>query len=109
MTTLRQETARKLELVERYRALRREQLLGALRAEARAEEARGRYPWRGAFRTREEILELYRLRRYWDRRFLADLLLLVLFCAALIGGGGRLVRVFFPHSSALPPAREQPR
>ncbi|RMH05211.1 MAG: hypothetical protein D6702_00725 [Planctomycetota bacterium] len=96
MTSLRQETERKLELLDRYKALRLEELLAELRPRAEAERRRGRYPWKGEFRTREEIEELYRLRRRWDRRVLFDLLLLILICAGLFLAAPVLLRVLLP-------------
>ncbi|TAH36866.1 MAG: hypothetical protein EYC70_07715 [Planctomycetota bacterium] len=100
MATLREERQRKLELLERYAAARREKLLATLRAQAQAEAASGRYPWKGEFRTREEILELYRERRKWDRRFLFDLLLAAVACIGLLGAGAMLVKIYTPDKIA---------
>lgn len=108
MPTLREERQRKLELIERYEAQRKERLLGSLRTQAAAEAAAGRYPWKGEFRSREEILDLYRQRRKWDRRFLFDLFLVVIACFGLLGGGAMLVKIYTPDKGK-PAASGQPQ
>lgn len=96
MPTLREERHRKLELLERYEAVRREKLLAALRTQAAAEATADRYPWKGEFRGKDEILDLYAQRRKWDRRFLFDLFLVVVACVGLLGAGAVLVKVYAP-------------
>lgn len=105
MIPLRQETRRKRELLARYRERRREELLEAFRAQAAREAERDRYPWKGEFRTREEILELYRLRRRWDRRFLTDMFLVVVVLAGAVLAGPQAVNLFLPGGRAAPPAQ----
>ena len=99
MTTIRQETQRKRELLARYRELRRAELLEELREQAAEEAEGGRYPWRGEFRSQAEILELYRRRRRWNLRFFIDVLLLCALCGGALYAGQRLVEIVSPGSS----------
>ncbi len=96
MSSTREETDRKLELLDRYRALRLEEILAELRERAEQERSRSRFPWRGQFRGREEIEHLYRQRRRWDRRVIFDLALLVALCAALLFAAPQLIRILLP-------------
>jgi hypothetical protein len=96
VSSLREETDRKLELLERYRALRLEELLEELRPRAEEERAQGRFPWKGQFRSKAEIDELYRERRRWDRRVLFDLGLLIALCCLVLAAAPVLMRVLLP-------------
>jgi len=96
MSTLREEIDRKQELLDRYRALRLEELLEELRGRAEEEGRQGRFPWKGEFRSRAEIEGLYRQRRRWDRRVLFDLGLLVALCGALFLATPGLLRFLLP-------------
>lgn len=103
------EKARKLELLDRYRALRLEEMLTALRHEASRHAEEGRYAWRGEFLPRDEILALYKRRKSLDRRFTLDLAVVVLILAAVFFNGKRIVqsfipRVTFPKEAAAAPA-----
>ncbi|MFQ5747892.1 MAG: hypothetical protein ACE5H3_00360 [Planctomycetota bacterium] len=91
MTTVRSEVQRKFDLIDRYRAMRLEELLEELRPRAVAEAEDDRYPWKGEFRPREEILLLYRRRRFYDRRFLVDMTLVVLVLAAVVSQGNTII------------------
>lgn len=97
MSTVREEVDRKLELLDRYRALRLEELLEELRARAGDELGRGRFPWKGAFRSRAEIDALYRQRRRWDRRVLFDLALLVAICITILLATPALLKFILPN------------
>ncbi len=94
--TIREEVERKLELLERYRALRLEAMLQELRAQAEQERERGFFPWKGRFRSREEILALYETRRRYDRRFLLDTVVLAVLCFVTLVAGTALVRINLP-------------
>ncbi|MBC8327970.1 MAG: hypothetical protein ISR76_09055 [Planctomycetes bacterium] len=96
MSATREEIDRKQELLDRYRALRLEEILDELRQRAEHESHQGRFPWRGQFRSRAEIEDLYRQRRRWDRRVLFDLTLLIALCAALLLLAPLLLRILLP-------------
>jgi len=83
MATLRDIQRRKEELLERYRAARLAEQLEALRAEAAKHADAERFPWKGEFRRREEIEYWYAERRRWDRRFLLDMIVVVVVLAGL--------------------------
>lgn len=78
MTTIRDLQRRKTELLERYRAARLEEMLEELRQEAVEQAEADRFPWKGEFRPREEVLYFYGERKRWDRRFLFDMAVLVI-------------------------------
>ncbi len=96
MSAIREEIDRKQELLDRYRALRLEEILEELRPRAEEEGHQGRFPWKGQFRSRAEIEDLYRQRRRWDRRVLFDLCLLIALCAALFLATPVLLRFLLP-------------
>jgi len=91
VATVHGEVQRKFDLIDRYRAMRLEELLEELRPRAAAEAEEDRYPWKGGFRPREEILLLYRRRRFYDRRFLFDMALVVLVLAAVVSQGNSII------------------
>lgn len=86
MATIKQVQKRKLELLERYRSTQLEQRLLVARQQALEEAERGRFPWKGEFRPKEEIELLYSERKKWDRRFLIDgiILTVVLFAITIV-------------------------
>ncbi|KAA3607531.1 MAG: hypothetical protein DWQ01_15200 [Planctomycetota bacterium] len=96
MSYARKESKRKLELLDRYRALRLEERLETLRQLAEQEAEQDRYPWKGEFRDRDEILDLYRTRKRWDRRYMIDLLVVVVLLLVVFVGGRTLVKMFTP-------------
>ena len=98
MATLREIQNRKEELLERYRAERLAELLESLRTEAARHADTERYPWKGEFRRREEIEYWYAERRRWDRRFLVDMIVMVLVMAALCYGTSFGVHYMLPLS-----------
>lgn len=95
MKTVHQEQGRKYELLDSYRASRTEEFVEELRREAVEEAKQDRFPWKGAFRTREEILGLYRMRRRWERRFVFDTAIAVLLLGCMIYFSPRLMKVGF--------------
>lgn len=97
MADYRNERQRKLELLERYRSLRLEEMLVELRPQAAAAAEEDRLPWRGEFRPREEVLELYKRRRKLDRRFLTDMSIVVLVLLFIVVNGRRIVQTFVPR------------
>ncbi len=78
MSTIRDLQRRKVELLERYRAARLEEVLEETRSDSVEHAEADRFPWKGEFRPREEILYFYTERKRWDRRFLLDMTLLVI-------------------------------
>lgn len=96
MATLRDIQRRKEELLERYRAARLAEMLESLRAEAVTQADAERYPWKGEFRRREEIEYWYAERRRWDRRFLLDMILVVLALAVLCFAASYGVKFMLP-------------
>jgi hypothetical protein len=96
MATLRDIQRRKEELLERYCAARLEEMLEGLRTEAAEHAEAERYPWKGEFRTREEVEYWYAERRRWDRRFLLDMTLVVLVLAGLCYGATFGVEAMMP-------------
>ena len=105
MTSIRQESARKFELLERYRALRLEEMLADLRPRAESEAEHDRWAWRGEFRTRQEIQRLYRKRTWMDRRFMVDMIILVALLMLVLLGGRKIIRNFVPRPSFEAPAQ----
>ena len=104
MTTLRDLQRRKAELLERYCAARLEECLEELRGEAAQKLDAERFPWKGEFRTREEIEFWYSERRRWDRRFLVDMALVVVMLAALCYGASFGVKLMLPLPPEGPPS-----
>ncbi len=96
MTTLREIQKRKEELLERYRAARLEEQLETLRAEAAQHAEADRFPWKGEFRKREEVEYWYAERRRWDRRFLIDMIVVVVVLAVLCYAASFGVKFMLP-------------
>lgn len=96
MTTLRDVQERKYELLERYEAARLAEMLEELRPEAARQAALERFPWKGEFRSREEIEFLYAERRRWDRRFIVDLAAVVLVLALATAASSYGVKFMLP-------------
>ncbi len=96
MPTLSQESNRKYELLERYRTERLEEVISELREQVEPEMAKDRFPWKGAFRHRDEIEQLYQLRRRWDRRFLFDLSAATAVVAVLVYGLSFVIKILAP-------------
>jgi hypothetical protein len=99
MTTLHDLQRRKSELLERYCAARLEESLEELRGEAVQQADAEKFPWKGEFRTREEIEFWYSERKRWDRRFLVDMALVVVLLTALCYSASLGVKIMLP----LPP------
>ena len=97
MGVVGRERRRKLELLERYRAVRLDEMLADLEAQAESEAEHDRYPWKGAFRSRDEILGFYKERKKLDRRFMIDMLVVVLLLAGVVLNGKRIISMFAPR------------
>ncbi|HJM40400.1 MAG TPA: hypothetical protein QGG59_09810 [Planctomycetota bacterium] len=97
MATIRAEVRRKLELLERYRSIRQEEILEEMRFRAERELGEGRFPWKGEFRPKTEIEELYKRRKRWGIRFTVDLALVSACLAAIVWAGPFLIRLLLPR------------
>ncbi|MDA1259157.1 MAG: hypothetical protein O3A20_00900 [Planctomycetota bacterium] len=100
MTTIRELQRSKSELLERYSAARLEEMIGELRSEAVEQAEADRFPWKGEFRPREEVLFYYGERKRWDRRFLLDMavmVVVVLVMAYLVNFGIKLLMPLPPE------------
>jgi|GEM_PF-868995 hypothetical protein len=62
----------KHDLLQRYRAEQMESALEDLQQQAEEHAEDGLFAWAGEFRSRDEIAQLYKERKKWDRRFLVD-------------------------------------
>lgn len=62
----------KHDLLQRYRAEQMESALEDLQQQAEEHAEDGLFAWAGEFRSRDEIAQLYKERKKWDRRFLID-------------------------------------
>jgi len=98
-TTVKQVQKRKLQLLERYRSARLEEMLLVTRQQALEEAERNRFPWKGEFRAKEDIALLYGERRKWDRRFLMDTIVLTVVLCGIVIAGSMLVKVVSPKPS----------
>jgi len=92
------EIHRRRELLERWREARLEELLQDLRKQAQNEKERGHFAWKGAFRSRAEIEELYIKRKRWGRRLLVDTLCISLVCSCALYFGPIVLKMLLPLS-----------
>lgn len=99
MVTYKEITQRKLKLIERYRSALLEEMLEQGREQAMVERERERYAWRGAFRSRDEIMALYKERKKWDRRFLLDTFVLAVLLLLVVMATPQLVATVAPKSN----------
>ncbi|PCJ53607.1 MAG: hypothetical protein COA70_07850 [Planctomycetota bacterium] len=99
MATYKEIADRKLKLIERYRSALLEEVLESERAEALAQAENERFAWKSEFRTRDEINQLYRERKRWDRRFLVDTFVLGLMLLAVVAATPQLVAIVGPKSN----------
>ncbi|MGB0684570.1 MAG: hypothetical protein ACPGQD_00060 [Planctomycetota bacterium] len=99
MATVKDLQKRKRELLERYRSARLEEMLLVTRQKAVEEAERGYFPWKGAFRSKEEIEVLYRERRKWDRRFFLGTVVLTVVLVVVALAASFLVQVVSPKPS----------
>jgi len=109
MATVKQVQKRKLELLERYRSVQMEQRLLVARQQALEEAERGRFPWKGEFRPKEEIELLYGERKKWDRRFLLDGIILTVVLFGIVFVSSTLVTIVSPKPSITREAMQEER
>ena len=105
MATQKEITQRKLKLIERYRSALLEEVLEETREQAMVERERERYAWKGAFRSRDEIMVLYKERSKWDRRFLIDSFVLSLLLFVVVLATPQLIATVAPKSNTRPEGR----
>ena len=99
MPTVKETARQKHDLLASYRAEIFEQTLHDLKAKARAEQNEERFPWKGEFRPREEIIDLYRERKRFDKRFTFDTFALAAIFFLIIFSGPVLIKFLSPKSN----------
>jgi len=99
MGTIKDIADRKIALLGRYRTALLDEMLEEKRAEAAVEVENERFPWKGAFRSRDEIMALYKERSRWDRRFLVDTAVLALVLFGVVAASSQIVALVAPRSS----------
>ena len=99
MSTYKEIADRKHKLIERYRSALLEEVLETEREEALAQADNDRFAWKSEFRTRDEINQLYKERKRWDRRFLVDTLVLGILLFAVVASTPQLVSMVGPRSN----------
>jgi|FLOH01.1.fsa_nt_gi hypothetical protein len=101
MVTIKNIADRKIALLDRYRTALLDEMLEEKRAEAAVEVENDRFAWKGAFRSRDEIMALYKERRRWDRRFLVDTAVLALLLLGIVAASPQIVGLVAPKSTWL--------
>jgi hypothetical protein len=109
MATYKEIADRKHKLIERYRSALLEEVLETERAEALVQAEDERFAWKSAFRTRDEINQLYKERKRWDRRFLVDTLVLGIMLLAVVASTPLLVGLVGPRSNFRGPSGHRPQ
>ena len=109
MATYKEIADRKLKLIERYRSALLEEVLETEREEALAQAENERFAWKSEFRTRDEINQLYKERKRWDRRFLVDTFVLGLLLLAVVSSTPQLVSIVGPKSNFRGPGGRRPQ
>lgn len=99
MGTVKDIVDRKIALLDRYRTALLDEMLEEKREEAAIEVENDRFAWKGEFRTRDEIMALYKERGRWDRRFLVDTFVIALMLFAVVAGSSQIVALVAPKSS----------
>jgi len=99
MASYKEITDRKLKLIERYRSALLEEVLESQREEAFAQAENEHFAWKSDFRSRDEINQLYKERKRWDRRFLVDTIVLALMLLAVVASTPQLVTIVAPKSN----------
>lgn len=99
MPTIKELARQKHDLLASYRAEMYEKSLQELKEKAEAEKNEGRFPWKGEFRTREEIIELYQERKKLDKRFTFDTYALAIIFFLIIFSGPILIKFLSPKSN----------
>jgi len=109
MATYKEIADRKLKLIERYRSALLEEVLETEREEALVQAENERFAWKSEFRTRDEINQLYKERKRWDRRFLVDTFVLGLLLLAVVASTPQLVSIVGPKSNFRGPGGRRPQ
>jgi hypothetical protein len=99
MGTVKDIVDRKIALLDRYRTALLDEMLEEKRAEAAIEVENDRFAWKGEFRTRDEIMALYKERSRWDRRFLVDTFLIAVLLFGVVAASSQIVSLVSPKSS----------
>ena len=99
MPTVKETTRQKYDLLASYRAEMFEKTLHDLKAKARVERSEGRFAWKGEFRPREEIIDLYQERKKFDKRFTFDTFALAAIFFLIIFSGPVLIKFLSPKSN----------
>jgi hypothetical protein len=99
MGTIKEIAARKTALLERYRTALLDEMLEDKRAQAAVEAENDHFAWKGAFRSRDEIMALYKERKRWDRRFLVDTVILAVVLFGIVFSSSQIVALVAPRSS----------
>ncbi|MDA0667673.1 MAG: hypothetical protein O3A95_06735 [Planctomycetota bacterium] len=99
MATYKEIADRKLKLIERYRSALLEEVLESERAEALVQAEEERFAWKSDFRTRDEINQLYKERKRWDRRFLVDTFVLAIMLLLVVASTPQLVNLVAPKDN----------
>lgn len=99
MGTVKDIVDRKIALLDRYRTALLDEMLEEKRAEAAIEVENDRFAWKGVFRSRDEIMALYKERGRWDRRFLVDTFVIALLLFGVVAASSQIVALVSPKSS----------
>jgi hypothetical protein len=99
MGTVKDIADRKIALLDRYRTALLDEMLEEKREEAAIEAENDRFAWKGAFRSRDEIMALYKERSRWDRRFLVDTFVIALLLFGVVAASSQIVALVSPKSS----------
>lgn len=99
MSTVKEIAQRKRALLDRYRTALLDEMLEECRNEAAAEAENDHFAWKGEFRSRDEIMELYKEGKRWDRRFLIDTAAIAILLFVIVFSSSRIVDLVAPRSS----------
>ena len=101
MGTVKDIANRKRALVDRYRTALLDEMLEESRREAAIEAENDHFAWKGEFRNRDEIMELYKEGKRWDRRFLIDTIAIAIILFVIVFSSSQIVALVAPRSSWL--------
>jgi hypothetical protein len=99
MGTVKDIANRKHALLDRYRTALLDEMLEECREEAAAEAENDHFAWKGEFRSRDEIMELYKEGKRWDRRFLVDTAAIAILLFVIVFSSSQIVALVAPRSS----------
>lgn len=92
---------RKRALLDRYRTALLDEMIEECREEAAAEAENDHFAWSGEFRSRDEIMELYKEGKRWDRRFLIDTAVIAILLFVIVFSSSQIVALVAPRTSWL--------